>query len=150
MRSNQRHSHKANPSVFGFLLKPHSALLAFAALLVAVGYYAFEAQCTMYGNKMKDLEKTLSTLNGELSLEQYRWGRMRTPEELRRYSLARGIVMEGEPKAQQFTHVRKTAPGDPAPWTITYHPETKAAMADGGSPFEFVKALPRAGKTRKQ
>ena len=145
IRRNRHKLAQAVPPLVG----KHIALLALFGLTVAVVCYISDAQCTMFGNKNRNEEIKLDDLGRELKLQQAFWGAMRSPEELTRISRAHGIHMEMQPRPQQSVRVQMPPPGSAKDWEFFYHPDTKAAMLRGGSPFEFVKKLPPAGPVKR-
>jgi hypothetical protein len=135
---------------FPVLVDVKTAGLALLGVTIAGVCYLFEAQCTMYGNKIKAEESRLESLEREKKVQEVKWARLRSHEELVRICRAYGIHMEKEPKVQQFARIFKSPAGGAQPWSIRYHPDTQAAIANGGSPFEFVKNLPAAGAVKKR
>jgi len=135
---------------FPVLLPTHAG--GFATLLVgiAAAWYLFGVQCAMYANKIKAGEEKLESLNRDKKVQEVRWGRYRSHDELNRIARAHAIFMNSEPRVQQIAHVRKSPHGSAQPWIIRYHPETQAAMQNGGSAFEFVKKLPAAGAVKRR
>ena len=151
MKSNRKNPrNRNNMRKLPILLPTHTAGFAVLGLTIAGVCYLFGAQCTMYGNKIKAAEAKLEALEREKKVQEVRWARLRSHEELTRISRAYGIHMNSEPKVQQFARVYKSHAGSDQPWAIRYHPDTQAAIAKGASPFEFVKNLPAAGAVKKR
>jgi len=153
MKSNQRNHrfrNRGKMKKFPVLIDVHTAGLALLGVTIAGVCYLCGAQCSMYGNKIKAGEATLEALDRDKKVQEVRWARIRSHEELNRISRAYGIHMNNEPKVQQFARIYKNPPGSAQPWSIRYHPDTQAAIAKGSSPFEYVKKLPAADAAKKR
>ena len=138
MRTNRKRKKRVK------LVGIHCAGFALLGLTVAVVCYVIDAQCTMYGNKLKDGEKKLEQLQRELRHEEGKWALVRTREELRKLMPKHGIEMD-LPLPQQIVNVDKTHIASGGGWTMRFHPETLAAIKSGMSALDLVRSI-RNGK----
>jgi len=143
MRTNRKRNKKRVK-----LVGIHCAGFALLGLAAAVVCYVIDAQCTMYGNKLRDGEKKLEQLQRELKHEEGKWALMRTPEELRKLMPKHGIEMD-LPLPQQVLNVDKPPVGSSDGWIMRYHPETLLAIKSGVSALDFVRSIRNGRKPIK-
>ena len=138
-------TNRKNKKVNGQLLFFHGAGLGLLGFATAVVCYAMDAQCSMYGNKMKTAEAEQAQHQRDLQHEIGKLARLRTPEELRKLMVKHGLERY-RPLPQQIVNVDKTAIGGSGGWNIRFHPETWEAIKKGADAFDFVRSIRNKGK----
>lgn len=78
-----------------------------AAVLVGLAYVWFTGRCEKLGHEISVLEKQKAALDKQLSHEEFKWSRMKSPMEVEKM-LARFRLEMAQPRAEQVVRLRES------------------------------------------